>query len=424
MARKPTKKQQILKSLTGVKGIGPKTAEAIYTKCGGKKCLHTLETDPESVADLSGVRMELVNEARVQLQPSAFGDRMDITGTVECLHDEKRIREEFSKHWQALKRQKRYCEMVLLRHRERLIARPDVTGLHVGLWRRGGMVVCPLQYCIRVHVVKKLKLIDREKTLLAANSLMPTPLESLLDGVRVDILEQTYCRTATLPGEATKKSTKIIGGIPIAPANDSDSWGTLGMPVVNVHDGRRRYLTNAHVVGRQSATVQQPASSTADPSLNIGTIADEPILNELIDAALITPKPGSRRSRLKIDGVEGGFIARDLNSTDVDLRTRLFKVGASTGETVGRVKSIDADVDFGEGRVMKQQILVESDHKRIVQGGDSGSLLFAKDTENGINIIVGLVHGQANNAGANREGFSLVACHISKVIDELKITFE
>ena len=426
MARKPSDKQRIIGELTKIKGIGPKKAARIYDKCGRKDCLNQIDRDPDGVSKRSGIRREVIEGARVTLKPRAFGKRPGMAACTTMLTDDEEIRREFGRHWQALQAQKQYCELVLAKHRDRLIARPDVTGLHVGLWRREGKIVCPLQYRIRVHIVEKLSFTDDEETLLAANSLMPTAIEKTLDGVRVDVLQQTYRLTNTLPNHASARANRLRGGVPISPTNDPANWGTLGMPVVSIHDGKRRYLTNAHVVGDgvmgADPVMQQPASETADSSSVIGEVKETPVLDADVDAASITPT-GSRRSRAEILNVTGGYIARDLNSTDVDLRTRVFKVGATTGLTTGRVKSINATIDYGGGRVMTNQILVESKDEVIIQPGDSGSILCAKDEQHDINVIVGLVHGEAANQDNKREGFCLVASPISKVIDKLKIRF-
>ena len=73
---------------------------------------------------------------------------------------------------------------------------------------------------------------------------------------------------------------------------------------------------------------------------------------------------------------------------------------------------------------MKRQILVESDHK-IIDGGDSGAVLYVRDEDHDINIVVGLVHGKTfeRDAADNviRDGFGLVASPIGRVIERLKI---
>ena len=320
---KMSDRQRIIKELTGVKGIGPKRAARIYDKCGRKTCLEQLEQHPEAVSNKAGISKELVREARDVLKPPAFGKRAGSKGLTSALTEIDDIRREFARHWSALNKQRKYCELVFEKHRDRLIARPDVTGVHVGLWRKAGKIVCPLQYCIRVHVFEKLGLLNDK--LLEANSLMPTPLESMIEGVRVDITQQKYRKTMTLPGSAIEHANPIEGGVAISPSDNSDDWGTLGMPVLNLHDGLRRFLTNAHVVKSEDAFVQQPASITPRDNLKIGQVKEDPIQNDTIDAALITPND-SRPSKRRIRGVHGGFISRDLTQADVDVRTEVFKV--------------------------------------------------------------------------------------------------
>jgi hypothetical protein len=364
-----------------------------------------------------------VAHARDTFMSTAFGLRPNTADGTWCAKNEDEIRKEFTMHWRALEAQRQYVDKIADIHRERLLSRPDVTGMHVGLWRRSGKIVCPLQYCIRVHVQRKLQICCTDAALIATpNPYMPTPLERLIDGVRVDILSHNYEPVSALTDKLRSKATQLRGGYAIAPDHDPDNWGTLGIRVEHLHDNMRYFLTNAHVVGSRDAQIQQPFSNARMDSFDIGSVVEAPVFDEFIDAALITDNK-LRPSRGNVQSQSGEFIAKDLTQADVDRRTAVFKVGAATGRTSGRVKSINYSPKFRDVQ-MQKQILVESDQK-IIDGGDSGAVLYVRNEDKNINIVVGLVHGKTfeKDAAGNvvRDGFGLVASPISRVIERLKI---
>ena len=418
-----TKRDDIVEKLTGITGIGTVRAQRIYDQCGKSRCIETIVNNPDYVRIHGNVPRDVVYHARETFMSNAFGLRPDTADGTWCVKDEAEIRKEFAMHWRALEAQRQYVDKIADIHRERLLSRPDVTGMHVGLWRRGGKIVCPLQYCIRVHVQRKLQVSCTDETLIATpNRYMPTPLERLIDGVRVDVLSHNYDPVSALTDKLRSKARTLRGGYAIAPDHDPDNWGTLGIRVDHLHDGMRYFLTNAHVVGSRGAQVQQPFSDARKDSLDIGSVVDAPVFDEFIDAALIADSK-LRRTRGDVQSQTGKFIAKDLTQADVDRRTIVFKIGAATGRTSGRVKSINYSPKFRDVQ-MNRQILVEADHK-IIDGGDSGAVLYVRDEEHDINIVVGLVHGKTfeKDAAGNviRDGFGLVASPIGRVIERLKI---
>ncbi len=250
-------------------------------------------------------------------------------------------------------------------------------------------------------------------------------LDQTIDGVRVDVLQKRYKQLSGLPNEAKANSEKVMGGIPISPSDNPSVWGTLGLVVRQ--QGFPRYLTNSHVVGEPNSEIQQPASTESQDEWEIGKVSKWTEFNNVIDAALIRPTPGSRGYRLRIKGVEGRFRFRDLRLFE-RFDMELFKAGAKTGVTnVGTLKSIDAQVQiettlasgFVATNNMEHQILVEAEQE-VIQPGDSGSVLFTKGEHSGENFVVGLVHAQTEDE-MGRLGFGLVACHIKEVMDHFGI---
>ncbi len=358
--------------------------------------------------------------------------------TVEKAIDLLGVQKELKKRWDVLNRQRLAAEGELSKVHDEIMEMPNVTGVHVGLRKRKlskrskkETWVSPLQFCIRVHVKEKFS-DERDPRIY---SLLPKNYGA----VPVDVCQQSYNNRPTAGGPIAGRNAAnaggvptdnfcdpVEGGVPIATVlSKSKPWGTLG-GVFFSGDGIR-YLTNSHVVGSsRNVKVQQPPSGNAPAGQGpvIGTVVDTE-KNRTIDAALVEPQGPRDRSR-SIVGLPSPFFVSGILTAGDEHRTEAFKVGATTGLTRGTVKSVSASVIVGD-MTMTNQIIVEPDSQGddLCDGGDSGSLLIVKRSQNGNTVyqIVGLVHAEGSPNGDNNFR-SIIACHFNEVQKRFGITVE
>ncbi len=308
------------------------------------------------------------------------------------------------------------------KYHDQLFSHPDVCGLHIGLKRSQGMVCYPLRYCIRLHVRKKWP----EK-----HPMLQTPID--VDqfkhlGVELDIIERSYQNIAA---SSPPYPGSMIGARPIAPNMDPNHWGTMGM-VVFTMDGLPRYLTNKHVAGEPGTEIRESAyGKTFSGETQIIGEVESSLRNTRVDCAIIKPKGKRAISEgiMKPDAtfglLPGKYTVRKLTAID-EHNTEVFKIGASTGfqpVPVGIVKNVNTSIEIN-GMLMTGQIIVESkDAKRIVDGGDSGSVAIVKGRDAGgpINFVVGLVHAEALGPAGETKGDAMVANHFDEVQSALRI---
>lgn len=340
-------------------------------------------------------------------------------GSGERLITPDEVREERTRRWTELIEQRKRAEQVFQRCQDALLARPDVTGVSVGWKLKNNQVVSPLQYCIRVHVLKKW---PEDHPLLRDK--LPTDFE----GIPVDVVERSYS-LAQGTDPLGRFVEPLCGGIPIANQNSPGHFGTLG--VVMFSDGLPRYLTNQHVVGFPTSSssanpVRQPPNgvTTGGMDANIGNVLDAERSAEM-DAAIIEPT-GNRQFDFGVighDGVKlnGTFVPSVLTVADEQV-TKCFKIGAVTGspELLGVVSNTSSSIKIQGFGVMKNQIVVASEEGvNLIDPGDSGSILIApRVNADGSNLylVVGLVHARRDDDGA------IIACHLNKVQSRFNIS--
>jgi hypothetical protein len=327
----------------------------------------------------------------------------------------------FDDQWAELFQKRQKAVAVLERHRKELFALPDVTGLHVGLRRRQGLITTPLEYCIRIHVRQKRPVGDPR-----IRSLLPSHVEK----IPVDVWQQSY-RSLSAGDPVSTFVDPLIGGVALAKRGTPDNWGTLGCVVF--HGTSPMYLTNKHIVGNPGSVVLQPPNGVA-PTGKVATIGTVYAANsdkdaELIDAAIIQPSDQRKRRRAILGVKSTLFVSSTLSPSD-EHRTQAFKVGAKTGLPIrlGIVKSVNATVDV-DGKPMHNQILVESPTgDDLIDGGDSGSVLIVPIEQNGltINLVVGLVHAEGSDSDGSVDTGQgdykvIVASHFHEVKSRLGV---
>lgn len=452
MAKRKNKKV-VLELIRRVNGIGPKLADKIWDAYGNDT-EEMIVLDPKRVArEIGGVSVKRAFAAREQLlaassEPMAAADPLMLESVTVSDHSvlaettdadaglttatpgqvvpdvltKHQVREVMLRQWDTSHAQRRHADEVLKRHYEKLLDQPNVTGAHVGFRRRGGgrnaeSVSGSLEVCIRIHVNRKFP----SNSAAFNDYRIALEIPPTIEGVPTDVTERSYA-TLDLPDlveaqpaavDTGEFETELMGGIEIAKVGMPFNGGTLGGIVFAGF--QRRLITNQHVAGKIASKVNQPASGTVPPgfSAEIGTVVDSEMPpaggTGSIDCAIIALRSGGRDVRPKIKGLQPPrFRSAKLTSPDVH-RTTAIKVGAVTGRTEGIVKSVSTFVDVN-GAKMPNQIIVESeDGSEIIKGGDSGSLLLVKASDDTLFNVVGLVHARSS------DGTAMVATHFDEI---------
>jgi hypothetical protein len=245
-------------------------------------------------------------------------------------------------------------------------------------------------------------------------------LPSAVAGLPIDICEVGTLRALAATGDADganprMKHRPLRPGTSIGPEKIGTGLGcgTLGALVCA---GSQSYLlTAAHVLGSygsvESSAVCQPAcldtpTGEADVVAMVVPALELQKMN-IVDAALARVGDGIDISP-DILGVGSPLGAAEASVDDI-----VHKVGRTTGYTVGRVISVDADVKVVSGEadlVFQNQLLVVAEGPGdFCDLGDSGALVLHRQSRLGVGLLI---------AGGLRLG---VATHLVDVLDALGV---
>jgi hypothetical protein len=223
---------------------------------------------------------------------------------------------------------------------------------------------------VRLHVHKK-------------RSGVPFALTCFNGRVCTDVLESNF-----------KTATKNSAGEYIESSGNSSEFGTLGMGVLLDHgtteSSRTMFLTCAHVISPDIPTQQSEFEVKDIAGDKIGIAfqfshlffenSDEYDVG--IFPALKTIPPRARGSFEKLP-VQPTSV-KDPTKDDVVNRTRVFKVGAKTGSTIGVLDSIGplfGDIQLENGLTANDHFLVRSNTPfgTFADQGDSGAIVVSED---------------------------------------------
>ena len=324
-----------------------------------------------------------------------------------------------------------------------------ITGMCLRFRSKFSHTVSPLRVVIAVNVATKFSPCDLE--ILKIPMLPPS-----IDGIPVKVLEGTFdllpAKAVQLRGLFNKPkdpipfTDELVGGIPIAPPNHPEAFGTLGV-VLSDSAGDWLGITCEHVAKRFGSDVEQlgPDNAAGPTSRRIGTVARavNKAFNhsvdgdkETIDCASITldQLPGVTLPQL------GGRIRGVNHSPPVELyysNTRMeslhksykvWKFGSATGEAVKGIIKDTSSLQFDIGNVRyENNFSVVFDRFAIPRmfstsefliPGDSGSIVALEANVNGNRafVAVGVLFAQLSTNP--NIGF---ACNMRHVIDALKL---
>jgi hypothetical protein len=285
-------------------------------------------------------------------------------------------------------------------HHAALLNRPGVTGVGLGLRRRGGRLTD--EVVVKVFVAHK-----REKADLPAGAVMPATLEAPQGAAAVDVEEMLPPDIPPLHAprlDTTMAAARLrvprrpaVGGVSVA--HHAFPVGTIALGMRHRSSGAHCILSCNHVLSQLNAArlgdeVLQPAPADGGvlPLSIIGgvlrwtPVAFGGVERNMTDAAIATCVPGQARSW--VDGI--GAITGVAPT--IALGARVRKVGRATGLTSGIVTVVGASVrpnyaplGFGQTPALfVNQVVAQID----CAYGDSGSLLVDEE-----NRAVGLLFG-------------------------------
>lgn len=320
----------------------------------------------------------------------------------------------------------------------RLRAIPGVQHVSVGLKVTDNKVTDEL--CVHVYVAAKRPAAD-----LDAAERIPQQI----DGVRTDVNE---IRTAQFTIDTTRyrplKGGCLIGNEIVAldqgGPNTQKSVGTYGCTATRTSDGSPVLLSNWHVLMKNGARIGEPI--VQPPSLRIPVLSASSLPRRLADIddaiafivdAKITSKVDAGIARLDVssccrccgldfrDEIVGLSVSGHPPSNGIIGKraavpgSTVYKVGAASGRTVGRVVTnsagpLEGTLD-GVAYTLNGQIDIASQDttKRFSTYGDSGAVIIDED-----GYIVGLLFGESGVPPSARS----YANHIDDVCTELGIT--
>lgn len=298
-------------------------------------------------------------------------------------------------------------------HTEAILAKPNVVGVGTGYKVKRGQRTD--QLCVVTMVSRKMPLAG-----LPTEALVP----KTVDGVPVDVIEVGHLRALQA---RTDRWRPAPGGVSLG--HYKITAGTFGAVVRDRATGNRLILSNNHVLANSNDAqpgdpILQPgpadggqmrsdtigqlerfvpmAFDTAPPVCNLATgvaaaanalarllgskhrleaIQSDPTATNLVDAAVARPSDDNDilDEILEIGEVEG--------TTAAMLGMPVRKSGRTTGLTTGEITVLDATVTvaYGGGRTARfeNQIVTSA----MSQGGDSGSLLVAADSQQAVGLL-------------------------------------
>jgi hypothetical protein len=312
----------------------------------------------------------------------------------------------------------------------------NVTDAGIGLKMKNGAF--RQQRAIVVYVSRKIPTSE-----LPANALLPREIE----GVPVDVQEELdpgYFLLSQGENLDLTRARPLRSGLTISTSAASDRGGTLGCFATRNSDEKKVLLSNYHVLFRNRAMpdpddgknrVYQPVEGEHN---QIAVVADDSgHIGGALDCALaVLGEEGSCiccKHTIPHENKVGTTPLVGVASAQVG--EKVFKMGAKSGHTVGKVVSVDKDingpVDYSDYWLPAGDSFTFSNLIMIVfwdeaaddfdptqsfgQGGDSGSVVYNENNE-----IIGLYFGSHFNPATGRH-FAF-ACHIDLVETALGVT--
>ncbi len=308
--------------------------------------------------------------------------------------------------------ERRQVVEVIERHKEAILAKPNVLGVGTGFKTRNGKQLGDL--CVIAMVSQKIP-----RAGLDPSALVPVEVE----GISTDVIQVGFLRALQ---ERTDRWRPALGGVSLG--HYKITAGTLGAVVRDRTTDRRLILSNNHVLannnqGGQGDPILQPGAvdggreetdifatlerfypirfnegpvdcSTAEAYAKFGNMMakllgskhrvqaywSDPQATNQVDAAIAKPLNDMEvLDEILEIGAIGGVLPAMLGM-------RVRKSGRTTGLTTGQIMVLNATVtiDYGDRRARFENQIVTT---AMSQPGDSGSLLVAGESLQAVGLL-------------------------------------
>ena len=280
---------------------------------------------------------------------------------------------------------------------QRFLRRDYVTGVGVGYAMKGGAYTKQIAICIHVST----KLHDSK---LSRAQLFPRHLH----GVRVDVVQlniRPHLSDADFQSRQRTKADPLRPGIMVK--TEGGAFGTIGLLVSRLSDGKPYILSSGHVFDAPGTRVFQPNKTLAPSSLGSVSI----VKGSPSDAAIAQCTDRGTRNQPQGTNIRIRSVRRAIHNEVLKLS------GAITGLTNGQVVWIGTkDIVYGPNdirRVNGFQLKPASTADSPTARGDSGALWFDAS-----GAAVGLHVGGDTDQG-NSWSF---ACHLEDAMAQMALS--
>lgn len=324
---------------------------------------------------------------------------------------------------------------------------PGVVGVGLGFKMRGGKMTEEIAFRVYVKTKKPLSQLKTEEVIPSSH-----------ENVSTDVLTVPRNRSAadTTPCADRTQHSTLVGGVSISnlkqAADGTLGLGTIGFfatfagtdPPYNI-----ALVTNQHVFGEAGGAVGDTVYQPKWAKQPDGSIAPLLVQPDVVGTILKMPPKADDKNGSYVDAasaqlnicisswchtncgvsfaneilglaVNGSNKIADVSST-VNIGDVVYKVGRTTGRTVGKVTALAIPVTNEDGTTVNNNIEVQGTAMqtpdncggalRFLDHGDSGAALIASNRN-----LIGLLHG------GDPDNPSLAhACHIQPVLDALGV---
>jgi len=299
-------------------------------------------------------------------------------------------------------------QLILERHKSRLLQYKNVTGVAVGYKKvKGVKTNIP---SIVVFVKKKLPVSE-----LAPSEIIPPTIE----GIPTDVVEAEF-KLLSSPPPRTSRIRPAIGGISVGHCEFDQTRiaGTLSDIMVDYINRRKVVVSNNHVLAlcapygpaRKGDPITQPGpydGGTSDDTIaNLERWVPFSTKRNVVDVAIATPISDEIVSNNHYDF---GVVSGPPPKLHADMRVQ--KGGRTTGLTEGVIAYFGGDwVGTPYGSFWFDDLIFVESKTAFSQPGDSGSLTVEKDTKKPVGLLF----------AGNEPGTLSVVCKMGNVSNLIK----
>lgn len=319
-----------------------------------------------------------------------------------------------------------------------LFARPNVIGTATGYRQSEGEYTEDV--CVQVFVSRKYP-----RSHLPSWAVVPWEVPGPDgEGVPTDVIDAGYFQ----PIQDTTRYRPVVGGCSIGNLTGTNA-GTLGGWACDETDDSTVFLTNNHVVTASTNRTAIPATSgIVQPGQLDGGSAPADQIGQTKRIVPIPTNPSQGAAPTTAVDAAIGTITAGRDHDVLNIGPAIYEIATPTlgmnvqkrGRTTqlttnGRIVSVNASWTLNYGRQFNPAFaqigignsvfnIASTDGNRFGDRGDSGSLIFAQNTDTleGTRPVLGLLFAGGSTGPGAEFGTLIGACNINSVFNRLNLT--